>query len=503
MKNKLAMNFLGNLLAYIVTFSIGFFISPYIIKTVGTEAYGFVSLAINFVNYISLLTVALNSMASRFVSIKIFKKDYEKANEYFNSVIIANSVIILVLTIPSILCIIFLEKMISIPLNLVFDVKILFLIVFLSFFISLLTSLLSVAVFVENKLYLNAKRNVEGSIIRCFFIVLLFKVFAPRVYFVSVAALIVSLYSIFWNFYYTRKFLPSIRLSRAYFRFKSIKELIASGVWNLVNQLCSLLYTGFDLLLTNQLINSFSMGVLSISATMPSIINSVLMSVASVFDPDLTKGFAEKSQDQMMKTLGQSIKILGIVLAVPLAGFAVLGDSFYRLWMPMQDARELQILSILKVMILVFTGSTASIHEIFIIANKLKPKAIVSLITAIISFCITYILLKTTNLGLFAVAGVSTTIGILQNYCFTFPYAAKIMKQKWYVFYRLSFRGVFCFCLNAIIFFLVKKIFVIDNWMTFILVGIICGILGLLANAYVVLNKSERTLLFNKIRSKF
>lgn len=501
-KNKLALNFIGNLVAYIITFSISFFISPYIVKTVGTEAYGFVSLATNFVNYIALLTVALNSMASRFVSIKIYEKDYNGANVYFSSVILANTVITILLSVPSVLCIMFLEKIISIPNHLIHDVKILFIIIFLSFFITLLTSLFSVAVFVENKLYLTAKRNIEGSVIRCILIILLFNIFPVKVYYVSLVAMILSLYSVIWNIYYTRKYLPYIRISKEYFRFKSIKELITSGIWNLINQVCSILSSGLDLLITNQLINSFSMGVLSISGTVSAIIHSVLMSVASVFDPDLTKGFANKSHDQMMKTLSQSIKILGILIAVPLAGLAVFGDIFYKLWMPMQDARELQILSVLKVMTLVFTGSTASIHEIFIVTNKLKLKTMVSLITAILSFCITLILVNTTELGLYAVAGVSTSLGILQNYCFTFLYAAKIMKQKWDTFYRLSLRSVFCFCLNSLIFLIIKNLVVVNNWFVFIIVCILCGILGLLANAYIVLKKSERAIFFNKIKSK-
>lgn len=40
----------------------------------------------------------------------------------------------------------------------------------------------------------------------------------------------------------------------------------------------------------------------------------------------------------------------------------------------------------------------------------------------------------------------------------------------------------------------------INGWLIFIIVCIICGSLGLLANSYVVLNKSERTMLLNKIK---
>ena len=66
-----------------MSFLISFFLSPYITKALGVEANGFVTLANQFVGYISLITIALTSMASRFISINIFKKNYEEANRYF------------------------------------------------------------------------------------------------------------------------------------------------------------------------------------------------------------------------------------------------------------------------------------------------------------------------------------------------------------------------------------------------------------------------------------
>ena len=72
---RLFINLVSSIVALIVNMGISFFLSPYIINNVGAEAYGFVSLANNFVNYASLLTIALNSMAGRFIAIKIHQGD--------------------------------------------------------------------------------------------------------------------------------------------------------------------------------------------------------------------------------------------------------------------------------------------------------------------------------------------------------------------------------------------------------------------------------------------
>ena len=85
MKNNnrtVALNMIANVLSFGVSLIISFFLTPYITKNVGTEAYGLVGLANSFINYINVITAALNSMASRFIIIELHKKNTKKANIY-------------------------------------------------------------------------------------------------------------------------------------------------------------------------------------------------------------------------------------------------------------------------------------------------------------------------------------------------------------------------------------------------------------------------------------
>ena len=52
-----------------------FFLTPYIVDNLGQETYGFVGLANNFSSYITMFTVALNGMLSRYVTVEYSKKD--------------------------------------------------------------------------------------------------------------------------------------------------------------------------------------------------------------------------------------------------------------------------------------------------------------------------------------------------------------------------------------------------------------------------------------------
>lgn len=502
-KNSSTLNFISNLCAFFLTYSISFFLSPYIVETLGSEAYGFVSLATSFTNYISLITVSLNSLASRFVSVALFNRDYDKANQYYSSVITANGIITAVLLIPCGLFVVFLERFISVPPELLLDVKILFAIIFGSFFISLLTSLFNVAVFVENKLYLTARHNAESAFIRLAMTLVMFSLFPARITFVGLTSLVTNIYSVLWQYHYKCRFLPFLRYNRKNHDKGKVWELIKAGSWSLLSHVSGLLNSGFNLLLANQLVSSAAMGLIAISATLPSIVRAIMGSVSSAFTPNLTRFYADGQFESMEKELKKSIQMLSVVMVVPLAGLTAFGEVFFRLWQPTQDARVLWILMILNFASLTFSGSTASIHEIFTVTNRLKGQAIAVFISGIVNMVGTVLLIQYTNLGVYAVVCIGSLIDVLRNFLFTFPYAAKCIHRKWYVFVLQSLKSFGNYVLITAIYMAINLfVYSPTGWLSFVLECLVCGILGLGINMFLLLSKENRKLLINKLFTK-
>ena len=122
-KNKqLLINLGTTVLVLVINTVINFFLSRYVVDYIGESAYGFISLANNFISYATIFTTAINSMASRFITLNIHQKKIKTANRFFSSVLIANIIIIAVLMIPSIILILYLDKVVNIPPELVLDV---------------------------------------------------------------------------------------------------------------------------------------------------------------------------------------------------------------------------------------------------------------------------------------------------------------------------------------------------------------------------------------------
>ena len=244
------------------------------------------------------------------------------------------------------------------------------------------------------------------------------------------------------------------------------------------------------------------MAVLAIAKTIPGLITSIFGNISSVFSPDLTKLYAEDKLEDFKNAINNSIKILGIIVNIPIAGLIVFGQQFYKLWVPTQDYNQIHILSVLTVMCLVLSGSTVTIYSIFSITNKIKTNAIVTLSLGLVSTAIVFVLIRTTGFGVYAVAGVSTSLAILKNLIFVFPYAAKCINAKWYTFYIPAFRGVFCCFLTIGICYIFKAVIPVDSWVSLFSAGALSGLTGFIANSFIVLKKSERKMLFDKVSKK-
>ena len=501
-KMQTAVNMFASMLTYVITMLISFFLSPYIVKNIGVDANGFIGLANNFINYASLITIALNALAGRFITISIYQNNYKAANKYFSSVFFSNAFLSLIIAIIGTVIVTFLNSFIDVSDQLLPDVRLLFALLFINCIISTMDSVFSVATFARNKLYLNSLRSIESNIMRVIAIVSLFSFFTPKLFYVAIASVLAASYCLIVNIFYTKKLLPEIKLSHRNFDFKMVKELVAGGIWSLVNRLGQILLDGLDLLITNVFINSVSMGVLSISKTIPTAINGIVGNIVSIFSPNFTILYAQKKNDELLKNIKQSMKIMGVITNIPVIVLIICGKDFYALWQPTVDASVLYKLSLLSCGCIIISGGINCLYDIFAVVNKLRANSLVVIFTGCLNALIVFILLKTTDLGVYAVAGVSTTISIFRNLLFTVPYGAKCLNLKWYTFYPDVVRPLLYVLSTVGVCFLTVSKFAAGSWILLVVKGIMTVSVSFLIGYFVVLSKNERTVIKRIVKSK-
>lgn len=505
-KKRLIINILATILAFMVNTGISFFLTPYVVEHIGVEANGFFSLANSFVSYAQLLTVALNSMAGRFITIKIHQKDDEGASRYFTSVILANVIISVVLTVLFGAIIAFLDKLLNISPNLVEDVKLLWFFIFSNFVLSIFTSIFSTATFVKDRLDLSSIANIIGYIIRAIILVICYLFLQSSVvWYMGLATFCSGLYLLIANVRYKKKLTPELKFNKDKFDIKSIKELISSGIWNTITKLSSILSSGLDLLIANVFVSSNAMGILSISKILPTNILSLFGTVGYAFAPQLTISYAKNNFEEIKKQLFYAIKFLALFSSIVMAALFAFGDDFYMLWQPTQDHMQLYVLTVISCIQLMFCLPLEPLYNIFTATNKIKTSSIALIIssgTTILTVFIALGFAETEMMKMIIIAGTSTIMEIIRVLVFLPIFGAKYIKCKKTTFYPVIIKNTVSVVVLTGIGILIKGIITPDSWIKLLLVFFILGMIGLVINILFLFNKEERSKFISQLKRK-
>lgn len=497
---RLFLNLVTSFGTFLITTLVNFFLTPFIVRSLGPDAYGFISLGNAAIGYLSLATVALNSMAGRFIAISIYKGEQKQAEQYFSSVLIANVVLSAILLLGSGLVIAFIEHLISVPAILLTQVRLLFSFVVISFCINICTSLQGICFFVKNSLYLQSIRGLLENLIRAACILLLYLLLPPKLYYIGLVAIFINVFTITWNIHYKRRLLPFLRIKLSEFSWKRVKELLSSGLWNVISLMGVQLFTGLDLVFANLFVSTQAMGILAIAKIIPTSLSSVIMTLAATFAPDITERVAKDDKNGISFRMKFYIRLLGLFISIPAGIFCVIGTDFYRLWIPSQDAYQVQILSVLSIAGLCIIGAASSMYDLYLALNKVRQYSIAEFGFALINITCILVLVKVTDLGIYAIAGVSSIIIILQSVIFIWPYGARVLGLKWWVFFPSAVRAVIALVVVLIIALGARQFIQVESWTDLIVLVIILSCISLVANMFVLFTRYERLAIIRRVR---
>ncbi len=500
---QLSRNMIYNIMLFVINLGISFFLTPYIVNNIGREAYGFIPLINNMIGYTSIITTAVGSMAGRFITMRLYKDDYEGASYYFNSVFLANIVLSAIFTVLSIITICYLPHILNIPDYLLSDVKWLFVFTVLSMLLGLSTGILGCGCMIKNKIDVSVSRSLIQNAVRVGLILLLFACLKPSIVYLSLSAFISALLGVYYNFKFKRQFLPEIPIKpKKYFSWSKLKEVTFSGIWNSVNQLSNLLLYQLDLLITNIFISAAATGEYSLAKMMPTLILSFLASLSGSFYPKFNILYAEGKITALNALVKKSMKIVGLFVSIAIGLLIVYSDAFYTLWVPNEDANNLHWLTIVTVAPMIFGGSVTPAFGLFARANRLRIPSLLLLGAGILNTLVVFILLKTTNLGIWAIALTGAVQGGLRNALFTPIYGAKCIGQKWNALFPTMFKAICGLGIVVGVGYTIKIFMPTDTWINLLVTMGCVAAISVLLNLTIIFNKSERNYLKNIVLSK-
>ena len=265
---QIARNISTSFLSYGMSLLITFFLTPYLIKSVGKEAYSFFPLVNSMIGYTQIITAAIGSMIGRYITMAYYGGDIEGTKGYFNSAIVAYIGLSVLFSIVGVFVLIFIDHILNIPEGLTAHVQILFGLALLGYCMRLCTNLFGIGTYVKNRMDLSTMAGFICGIVYFALVIIFFALFPPTIVYISIASFISVLVGVGFNFSFKRRFLPEITFQPTkYFSWRKIRTVINSGIWMSVNSLSSIITTTVDLLLTNMFISVAATSDFSISKT--------------------------------------------------------------------------------------------------------------------------------------------------------------------------------------------------------------------------------------------
>lgn len=475
---KLVFTIACSFLVMLTYYLIDFFLTPFITSTLGTEAYGYVSIARTTISYASIITIAINSYATRYIALAYHDGDEEKCKKYFNSVLFADIALGVGILLVFLIIIWKLECIINIPVNLVDQVKLLFVLTAMNFSLTTIGTVFTSAGYIKNQL---DKVNIFKGISYVFdalLLILLFTTFTAKLWYVGLGSVFASIIVLISNIYLHKKYLPTIKVSKSKVSLRYIKDLFAKGIWNSVNSFGNMLNTGLDLLVANLWINPLASGQLAISKSISTIFVGLFQLIGQPFQPILLEDYSKADNKKLVTDFKSSMVLSGLLSNLAFAGFFAFGMCFFKLWIPEQDTTLIWQLTIITILGCVFEGVVYPLYYIYVLAVKNKIPSLVTIIGGVVNILAMFILIHYTKIGIYAVTLTTSVIMFIISFIFNPIYMCKSLKINVLTFYPTIIKHVLSAAIMTCVFVGISHIFSPNNWISLILCGVLSVIVG-------------------------
>ena len=196
------------------------------------------------------------------------------------------------------------------------------------------------------------------------------------------------------------------------------------------------------------------------------------------------------------------MRICGYFSNVAFAGFVALGGLYYKLWLPSEDTKLLHMLTIVTVLGSVTAGVMRPIYYVYTLTLKNKLPCWITIAGGFLNVVSMYVLLKYTQMGVYAIVSTTTVIMLCINLFFNPVYAAYNLKISVKVYYKVIFKHLISAAIMVGGFIGIARVIRPSSWIGLIVSAIIMCISGLIIHVLIMCNMDEKLFLIKKITKR-
>ena len=489
-------------MGFVVNFMITLILVPYITDLINAEAYGWVKVSKDAVLYCTMLMLAIQDFSTRFIGYSYHRKDFKEANKYFSSVFFGDVALGSFLFIAAMIIVARIDSVFQISPELVTDVQLLLLFTMLKFLQTTVLAVFECGPIISNRMYVVGRFKFLSYLTEAGLLLFFYHFFSPHVYWVGLAILVSSAVITIPNYVICRKHTPRLHIDPGNFSMDAVRRLVGNGIWSSLNTISNLLNNGFDILVTNWILAPFRMGQLAIVQSISVIYTTLYSIVSPAFQPMILKCYSHDEHDEMMKWFYLAMKTSSFLCSLFFAGFFALGKVFYDLWIPNQDTELLYRLTVISVIPAISGGIIAPMYYAYTLKIKKMIPFIFSAACGLLNVGSMLVLLRTTDLELYAVTGTTAVYLVANHLISNALYVCHVLEEPKRRLYGNAGRCLLATAVMTVVFVLLTVVLEPESWISLIICGMLYSGIGLILYAMIAFSGQERNRIAAVIRRK-
>lgn len=381
---RMLRNVFSNWTGMAVSMAVAFFLSPFLVHTLGDHDYGLWVLILSLTGYMSLLDVGLRVSVVKYVSQHSTLKEFDRMNAVIGTAFMFYSAAAVVVLCVTVAIAQFFPRVFTIDASDVTTAKYVVLLAGANVALSLVGSIPAGILAGLQRYDVSAAIGITGVLIRTAVIVALLRAGFGIVALASVhLGMQVFFASVSWAF--ARRTCPELRLAAGSASFATLREMWSYSVFVLVNNFGRFLLFGSGEIVIGSAVGAASVTYYAIAGTIAQYMQQIVVTMTQVFHPYAAALHARGSTDGLRTTALMSTK-LSLLIGVPIAVTAVIaGGTFISLWMgPAYGLVAAPLLVVLTLARLVNLSQSGS-YEVLLGMNRHRVPTMLNLAAGVLS----------------------------------------------------------------------------------------------------------------------
>lgn len=447
-RRLIAINSGVKYVALVVINLLTFFLTPYLIRTLGPTLLGLKTLAYQALQFVGLAHTAMGISYERYAKVNYARGDFEELNSNLSAGLLVSAVSAFLFAAGSVVLAIYARQLFGLPEDIVPVARRVFLLIGFTTAFLILTGVWETPVFVTERFYLLDLGNLLCSVLAAALVVVIFECWRPSI---VLWVLLSNGLLVVWRAAYmmpmARRLLPSLRLGFSLIKSSGqVRELMAFGGLNFVGGIGYLLYYASDSIMISNL-NELGPGQIvyyNLAQRWDPQIRVLVMAFVGSMLPLMTSLVSLKDEERLKSIFLRGTRYSLLIGAWPALLLILMAKPFLAAWVGDDFARiSAPVMQLLMIQFLICLPERMA-YNVNIAHGRMGGPVVVSLLCGALNIVVSVALAKYAGWGLMGIAA-GSALAMLIVCWYSICYALRLMHVSlWAWFQAGCLRAMLC-----------------------------------------------------------